>query len=345
MIGIVTAEKERLGVAAVCEALSVSRASYYRSVKPKAERKRRCSPRALSEVERREALSVLHEERFADRAPLEVYASLLDEGRYICSVSTMYRLLRERGEVRERRDQLIHPRYAAPELLAVRPNELWSWDITKFRGPARWEYYYLYVILDVFSRYVPGWMVARGESAVLAKHLIEETCRRQGIARGQLTVHADRGPSMTSKTVAMLLMDLGVTRTHSRPHVSNDNPFSESQFKTLKYRPEFPDRFGSVEDARSFCREFFPWYNTEHHHSGLGLLTPHDVHYGLAGVRRAERGIVLRRAYEASPERFVRGAPKPPEVPKEVWINKPKKEGEASGDLYPNLADEVSHSY
>jgi putative transposase len=236
----------------------------------------------------------------------------------------MYRLLAAHHEVRERRDVLRHPRYAAPELLATRPNELWSWDITKLLGPRKWTYYYLYVILDVFSRYVVGWMVAYQETAVLAERLIAETCRRQGIAPGQLTLHADRGSSMTSKPVAFLLADLGITKTHSRPHVSNDNPYSEAQFKTLKYRPGFPERFGSIEHARALSGDLFRWYNHEHHHSALGLLTPADVHDGRAAAKRAERATVLAQAYGQHPERFVRGAPQPAALPTAAWINKPR---------------------
>jgi putative transposase len=269
-------------------------------------------------------LDVLHEPRFMDLAPAEVYATLLDGGQYLCSERTMYRLLAASHEVRERRDQLRHPCYAAPELLARRPNELWSWDITKLLGPAKWTYFYLYVMLDVFSRYVVGWMVAHGESAALAEQCIRETCARQGIGREQLTIHADRGSAMTSKSVAFLLADLGVTKTHARPHVSNDNPFSEAQFKTLKYRPAFPERFGSIQDARGHCHVFFPWYNTEHHHTGLGLLTPYDVHHGLAEQRVAARAAVLATAYGVHPERFPGGLPQPPARPTEVWINPPK---------------------
>ncbi len=221
------------------------------------------------------------------------------------------------------RNQLRHPQYSAPELLATRPNQLWSWDISKLRGAVKWSYSYLYVILDVYSRYVVGWMVASRESAALAKRLIRETCERQGIARDQLTIHADRGSSMKSKAVALLLSDLGVTKTHSRPHVSNDNPYSESHFKTLKYRPEFPRRFGCIEDARSHCADFFRWYNTEHRHTGLGLLTPADVHHGLAKEKIAKRASVLSQAHAKHPERFPRGVPQPPALPKEVWINKP----------------------
>jgi putative transposase len=264
-----------------------------------------------------------------DLAPGEVYATLLDEGRYLCSERTMYRVLAANAEVRERRAQLRHPVYAAPELLARRPNELWSWDITKLLGPAKWTYFYLYVMLDVFSRYVVGWMVAHRESATLAEQFIRETCARQAIAREQLTVHADRGSAMTSKPVALLLADLGVTKTHGRPHVSNDNPFSEAQFKTLKYRPTFPGRFGSIQDARAHCHGFFPWYNTEHHHTGLGLLTPADVHHGLAEQRIAVRATVLATAYTAHPERFSAGLPVPAAMPAEVWINPPKRSAPA----------------
>ncbi len=313
----------RLGVAQTCDALGVPRATYYRSLGPRVERVPRTSSRALSPVEKAAVLTVLHEPRFVDLAPAEVYAGLLDEGRYLCSERTMYRILADSREVRERRDQLRHPHYAPPELLATRPNELWSWDITKLLGPVKWTYYYLYVILDVFSRYTVGWMVAYRESAALAERLISETLARQGIGPDELTIHADRGSSMTSKPVALLLADLGVTKTHSRPHVSNDNPYSEAQFKTLKYRPDFPRRFGSIEHARNHSVDFFPWYNTEHHHSGLGYLTPHDVHHGLAAQRRAERTVVLARAYAEHPERFTRGTPRPPALPKEVWINKP----------------------
>jgi putative transposase len=314
----------RLGVAPTCAALGVSTATYYRRRTPTPAASPRPAPaRALAPSERTAVLEVLHAPPFVDLAPAQVYAHLLDEGRYLCSPRTMYRVLATCQEVRERRAQLRHPRYTAPQLLATRPNEVWSWDITKLLGPVKWTYFYLYVILDIFSRYVVGWMVAHRESARLAQTLIAETCARQGIAPGTLTLHADRGSSMTSKPVALLLADLGVTKTHSRPHVSDDNPFSEAQFKTLKYRPEFPERFGSIEDARAHGRIFFPWYNTEHRHSGIGLLTPHDVHYGLADQRVAARAQVLTAAHAAHPERFVRGVPRPPARPTAVWINPP----------------------
>ncbi len=327
---VITEQKSSFGVKPTCLGLDISRATYYRWQSPRTEpRKEGQHPRALLGEERQRVLGLLHDERFCDQAPAEVYATLLDEGQYLCSERTMYRILAENREVRERRNQLRHPHYAAPELLATRPNEVWSWDITKLLGPTKWTYFYLYVILDIFSRYVVGWMVAYQESATLAKRLIGETLRRQGIEPEQLVIHADRGPSMRSKTVALLMAELGVTKTHSRPYVSNDNPYSESQFKTMKYRPGFPERFGCFQDARGFCGEFFPWYNNEHHHSGLGFLTALEVHLGRAQQRIEERALVLERAFEANPERFVRGVPKPPALPQEVWINKP---GEKQND-------------
>jgi len=319
-----------VGTSAACQALCMPRASYYRDVRktssPTVSASRPWPARALRPAERDAVLARLHEERFQDRSPAAVYATLLDEGEYHCSIRTMYRLLDEHGEVRERRDQLTHPPYQKPELMATAPNQLWSWDITKLLGPAKWTYYYLYVLLDIFSRYVTGWMVAYRESAELAKRLIEESCKKQHIQPGQLTLHADRGTSMSSKPVAFLLADLGVTKTHSRPHVSNDNPYSESQFRTLKYRPEFPDRFGCIQDSRAFGQGFFRWYNEEHRHSSLGLLTPAMVHYGQAENILRQRQEVLDVAYQLHPERFVRSAPKPPALPSEVWINRPALE-------------------
>lgn len=318
-----------VGVTQACAALNVPRASFYRrkgfdfssAVVPAA---RPAAARALGQTEREAVLACLHEERFQDSSPAAVYATMLDEGQYHCSIRTMYRILEGEGETRERRDQIVHPVYRKPELLATGPNRLWSWDITKLLGPAKWTYFYLYVILDVFSRYVVGWMVADGESAALATRLIGDTCDKQEIQPGQLTIHADNGSSMKSKPAAFLMADLGVTKTHSRPHVSDDNPYSESHFKTLKYRPGFPERFGSIQDARAFCQDFFAWYNEEHRHSGLGLLTPAVVHHGLAPAAIAQRRQVLDAAYSAHPERFVRKPPQPPPAPTEVWINKPK---------------------
>ncbi len=313
-----------IGVAPACDALTVSRASLYRARRPlEAPRSRPSPQRALSVPERQVVLNALHSDRFVDRAPAQVWAELIDDGTYYCSIRTMYRLLAEHGEVRERRDQLRHPSYQKPELLATAPNQVWSWDITKLLGPAKWTYYYLYVLLDIFSRYVVGWMVAFKEAATLAKRLIEESCRKQGIVPGQLTVHADRGSSMTSKPVALLLSDLGVTKTHSRPHVSNDNPYSEAQFKTLKYCPEFPDRFGGIEHSRSFCHPFFTYYNTEHRHSSLGLMTPESIHYGYAQQVLVARQDTLHTAYVTHPERFVRKPPQPPALPTSAWINPP----------------------
>ena len=316
-----------VGTSAACQALSMPRASYYRDGRktsaPPVAAWRPSPARALRPTEREAVLAHLHGKRFQDRSPAAVYATLLDEGEYLCSIRSLYRLLQRRGESRERRNQLTHPPYKKPELLATAPNQLWSWDITKLLGPAKWTYFYLYVILDVFSRYVTGWMVAHRESAELAKRLIQESCNKQRIQPGQLTLHADRGTSMSSKPVAFLLADLGVTKTHSRPHVSDDNPYSESQFRTMKYRPEFPDRFGCIQDSRAFCQRFFRWYNQEHRHSGLGLLTPAMVHYGQAENILRQRQEVLDVAYQRHPERFVRSAPKPPALPSEVWINKP----------------------
>ena len=303
----------------------MARSTLYRWRRPVTSRpKRRPRPhRALDETEREQVVGALHSERFVDKAPAAVWATLLDEGIYYCSVRTMYRVLAEHGEVRERRNQLRHPNYRKPELLAEAPNQVWSWDITKLRGPVKWTYYYLYVILDIFSRYVTGWMLAHRESAELARRLIGESCRKQGIEPGQLTIHADRGSSMRSKSVALLLADLGVTKTHSRPHVSNDNPYSESQFKTLKYCPQFPRRFGSIEDARLFSRNFFDYYNHEHRHSGIGLMTPAVVHQGRAEQLNAARRHTLLAAHRAHPERFVRGKPQPPVLPSQAWINPP----------------------
>jgi putative transposase len=314
-----------LGVSATCGAFGVPRASYYRKRAPVLGPKpRRVSPaRRMCDAERGAVLAVLHEPRFVDLAPAQVHATLLEEGRYLCSLRTMHRVLAENAETRERRDQLRHPSYTRPQLLATRPNELWSWDITKLLGPAKWTYFHLYVLLDVFSRYVVGWTIAHRESAALAQKLIAETCERQGIAAGQLTLHADRGSSMTSKPVAFLLADLGVTKTHSRPHVSDDNPFSESHFKTLKYRPETPERFGAIEDARGWGSDLIDWYNHEHHHSGLAMLTPADVHFGRVEQRVAERQVVLDAAFHAHPERFPHGRPIVQRPSREVWINKP----------------------
>jgi putative transposase len=325
-----------VGTVRACRAVGQPRSSWYRRHRqspPPPLRPRRPAvapqPRALSPVERQAVLDVLHDERFCDQAPASVWATLLDEGSYLCSPSTMYRLLRQQGETGDRRRHATHPARVKPELLATEPNQVWSWDITKLAGPARWSWFYLYVILDVFSRYAVGWMVAAREAALLAERLLADTIANQQVEAGQLTVHADRGSSMTSKPVALLLADLGVTKSHSRPHVSNDNPYSEAQFKTLKHHPTFPDRFGCIQDARAFCQEFFGWYNVEHHHSGIGLLTPADVHFGRVGQITTARQEVLSSAYATHPERFVRKPPTPPAPPDAVWINKPIDPSEA----------------
>jgi putative transposase len=322
-----------VGTGLACEAFGMPKATYHRRLKPKPvdvnPSKRRRSPRRLTAEERVAVLVALHSNRFVDCSPSQVYATLLDDGVYLCSISTMYRILRAELEVRERRAQRQRPNYTKPELLATGPNQVWSWDITRLLGPVKWSYFQLYVILDIFSRYVVGWLVAPRESEALAVMLLEQTCAKQQIGPGELIVHADRGSSMTSKSVAFLLADLGVEKTHSRPQVSNDNPYSESQFKTMKYRPEFPDRFDSIEHARSFSRQFFDWYNTVHRHSGIGLLTPAAVHYGRADEITARRANVLAVAYAATPERFVRGLPQPPAQPLAVWINPPDDEAAA----------------
>lgn len=320
-----------------CRALPGSRASYYRDRCPtplpeKAEpsdipvRSRGPAGRALSEEERRKLLDLLHSERFCDQAPREIYATLLSESVYAGSVSSMYRLLRENQPIQERRNQLRHRSFTKPELLATGANQVWSWDITKLKAATKWTYYYLYVVMDIYSRYVVAWCIAPCESADLAQRLILDACLRQGITPGQLTIHADRGSAMTSKVVEQLLVDLGVTKTHSRPHVSNDNPYSEAQFKTMKYRPEFPACFGSQEDSQAFCEAFFAWYNTEHNHTGIALLTPEIVHTGRAAQEIARREAVLKAAYAAHPERFVRHPPRHPSLPEAAWINPPAKD-------------------
>jgi putative transposase len=314
-----------LSVLSACQALGVPRSSLYRARQPQPVQTTRPKPdRALSEAEKAEVRAVLNSERFQDCPPRQVYATLLDEQTYLCHWRTMYRILKEHHEVCERRNQLKHPRYAKPELVASGPNQLWSWDITKLRGPAKWHYYYLYVILDVFSRYAVGWLLAEQESAKLAETLIAESCAKQHISRDELTLHSDRGGPMKAKTVAQLLIDLGITKSHSRPHVPDDNPYSEAHFKTLKYQPDFPGRFGSFQAALSWARGFFPWYNHQFYHSSLGLLTPASVHYGQAGVILDQRQQVLQAAYAAHPERFVQGQPQQPTLPAEVWINQPQ---------------------
>ena len=317
----------------VCDALRVSRSALYRARRPRPTPPVLDTPgsrRALSADEKAVVRATLNSTRFQDDAPREVYATLLDEGTYLCSVPTMYRILQENQEIRERRDQLRHPTYAKPELLATAPNQVWTWDITKLLGPVKWVYFYLYVLLDLFSRFVVGWLIAERESTELAQALMAESCTRQAIPPHQLTIHADRGAPMIAKPLALLLADLGVTESHSRPHVSNDNPFSEAQFKTLKYQPDYPERFGSQADARTWTQRFFPWYNFEHRHSGIGWMTPAAVHYGQAAQLWQHRQAVLHQAYAAHPERFVKGLSQPPALPSAVWINPPRAEAPAA---------------
>jgi len=314
---------ETVGVAEACRVLGVPRSSLYRARKPKQAPAPRPTPaRALSRAEKEKIRSILNSERFWDASPREVYATLLDEGHYYGHWSTMYRILHEHDEVHERRNQRRHPTPIRPQLRATKPNMVWSWDITVLRGLH--GFYYLYTIIDIFSRYVPGWMVADWERASLAEQLIAETCAKQGIQPEQLAVHSDRGSAMRSHTVAELLFQLGVAKSHSRPHTPTDNPYSEAQFKTMKYRPDYPGRFESKRVVLEWARPFFQWYNEEHHHVGLGLMTPAAVHYGRAEAIYEHRRQVLAAAYAAYPERFVRGEPMPPRWPDEVWINPPQ---------------------
>ncbi len=328
----VAALEPLIGTGPACRAAGKSKATHYRHQQPPRPRKPR-APRAaanalcFTEVEA--VLTELRSERFRDLAPAQVWATLLDEDCYLCSISTMYRTLRANGEVRDRRAQAAHPPRVRPELMATKPNEVWSWDITKLRGPDKGVWFDLYVIIDIFSRYVVDWMVAPGESAELAEAFIARAVAGQDVKKGTLTIHADRGTSMTSKPVAELLADLGIGRTHSRPHVSNDNPFSEAAFKTLKYCPAFPERFGSIADARVFCEQFFSYYNHEHRHSGIGLHTPASVHYGTAKEVRAKRAVTLDGAYAANPARFRHRRPTPPRLPTAAWINRPTIENDA----------------
>lgn len=320
-----------LTVMEACASVDLARANYYRmkSAKERPTTKRR-SHRRLSEAECERVLEVLVSAEYCDQSVRQVWAKLIDEETYLCSIRTMYRILKENKAVRERRNQLRHPAYSRPELLATGTNQLWSWDITKLKGPRKWSYFYLYDIMDVYSRKVVGWLLANRESSTLAVELIRQSCKREGIKRDELTVHADRGSSMRSKPVAFLLADLGVTKTHSRPYTSTDNPYSEAQFKTLKYQPDFPERFGSIEDARAFLVRFFEWYNNKHSHSGIGLVTPTQRHDGTDRQVYQKRQAVLRTFFERHPERFVRGVPSPPELPGEVWINKPDQEQQAA---------------
>jgi putative transposase len=324
MMSAVAQSAPAVGVESACAALSVSRASFYRWRAPRLKKPLpRLAPCALTAEERAHVLEVLNSPRFADKAPFEVYATLLDEGVYLCSIRTMYRLLDQHDLVRERRAITRHIKFEKPELLATGPNQVWSWDITKLKGPMKWSYFYLYVILDIFSRRVVGWYIAARENAVLFQELFQDALAKHDVSSEQLTLHADRGGPMIAKSTAQLMIDLGVTKTHSRPYNSNDNPFSESAFKTIKYRPDFPERFYNIESARAFFRSYFVWYNDEHHHSSLGLMTPNQIHYGQAKIICATRQKVLDKAYQLYPNRFVRKKPTAPQAPDAVWINKP----------------------
>ncbi len=340
MMQAVTQLAENSTLMAACNALRISRASLYRSRQPVRKRTVGLHPRALSGIERAEVISTLNNSPFIDCAPAAVYAKLLEDGVYMCSVSTMYRLLHAEKAVRERRDQRRRPHYSPPQLLAVKPNQVWSWDISKLLGPGKWEYFHLYVMLDIFSRYVVGWMVCERESGSLAEQLIATSCQRQDVDPHQLTIHSDNGPAMISKPVVELLHSLDVMKTVSRPYVSNDNPYSEAHFKTLKYRPCFPRRFGCIQDARLHLRKFFAWYNMEHRHSALGYMTPISIHDGTAAVLQSTRAAVLEAAFRAHPARFVRGVPKPPSLPVAAWINKPATD-EQTVELL--AAEEVSY--
>ena len=326
---------ERVGVKTACQALGVPRSSRYAACRPRVPKERAPAPpppRALSAEEQGQVRETLNSQRFADQAPREVYATLLDEGHYVCSVPTMYRILRENQEIQERRNQLRHPVYAKPRVLARAPNQAWTWDITKLPGPIKWASFCLYVVLDLFSRFVVGWLIAEQERAALAEQLIAESCARQGIPSGQLTIHSDRGGPMTAKPLALLFADLGIAQSLARPRTPDDNPFSEAQFKTVKYHPAFPDRFGGLLDARAWGHQLFAWYNYEHHHTALGLMTPAAVHFGQAPDLFLARQQVLAAAYAAHPERFVRGLPQPPALLSEVWINPPEPAEKARCD-------------
>jgi putative transposase len=313
------------GVLAACDALGVSRATFYRARKPQKSKAARPTPkRALCEAERQAVLAVCHSEEFVDRPPATIHATLADRGTYLCSARTMYRILDAAAEVKERRKQATHPVYVKPELCALAPNQVWSWDITDLKGPVRGSRYKLYVTIDLFSRLVVGWTLQYKEDEEIAKEFHRQNYIRHGIRPGDLIQHSDNGAAMISNTVNQLLIDLGVARSRSRPHVSDDNPYSESQFKTLKYSPGFPERFGSIEDARSFCRRYFHWYNHKHRHSGIGMMTPASVHEGRAEAIYEARQVVLDLAFQSHPERFTKGRPKPPALPGPAWINRPE---------------------
>lgn len=336
---------KRFGTGPLCDALGVPRATYYRSQKSVCKpQKARNHPRRIPDEQRAEIRSVLNSEPYCDMAPASVYASLLDQGQYLCSERSMYRVLDEVDQNQPRRQRPAR-NLVKPELLATTPNQVWSWDITKLKGPVKWTYYYLYKIMDIYSRYVVGWMIADRENAALARDLIAETCRKQQINQGPLLLHSDNGGPMTAHCVAKLLADLGITRSLSRPHVSNDNPYSESAFKTLKYRPGLPERYESQEQTETIFADLMHWYNCEHYHSGIGMLTPYQLHYGLQDAVLNHRSTVLLQAYERNPERFVRGCPVVRPVPQEVWINKPNGKEPTASESSLNKNQKVSQNY
>jgi len=327
-----------IGVSKACKYLGMNRSTYYLknisgkdidgglNPHPQRDLPKKKAPRYSYTLEERDnILNTMNTVDYRDQTPYSIYSSELDRGNYLCSVSTMYRILHDKQQVKERRRYKRTSNFSKPELLATKPNEVWSWDITKLKAQVKWTYFYLYVIIDIFSRFVVGWMIAHQEKASLATKLIGETCLKQDISPNQLTIHSDRGSSMTSKPVQLLLSDLGIVKSHSRPYVSDDNPFSESQFKTLKYHPKFPERFGCMLEAKHFCRQFFDWYNKQHYHSGILFLTPETVHYGQANQILRKRHEVLMKAYKQNPERFRFKQPKMKTFPEEVWINKPLK--------------------
>jgi len=325
MTGIVTSLSVRVGMVKACAVLNMARSRLYRRRQPLLEAKPRpVRAHALTVTEREQVRATLNSERFMDLSPRQVYASLLDEGQYLCHWRTMYRVLAVYAEVRERRLLRRHPVYQKPELLATAPNQVWSWDITALRGPSKWTSFPLYVVLDIYSRCVVGWMIAEVETSELAAQLIAASAHTQGIQPDQLTLHADNGAPMRGKALHQLLVDLNILKSHSRPHTSDDNPFSEAQFKTLKYRPDFPARFADIEAARAWARGFFRWYNEEHYHSGLNLLTPTSVHEGTAVLIQQQRQAVMATAYAAHPTRFRRGHPQVKGAPDTVWINPPQ---------------------
>ena len=316
-----------VGVAAACLALCMSRSRYYRAQKPKPEPTPRPRPaRALSDDERAKVLATLDSDAFMDKAPAQVFAKLLEDGEYLCSVRTMYRVLAANDQVRERRAQRQQPTYTKPQLVATAPNQVWTGDITKLPGPTKGTYFALYVILDLYSRYIVGWQVALRESAAVYQDLVKACCKDQGVVPEQLTIHSDRGSPMTAKSTALLYVDLGIAKSHSRPYTSNDNPYSEANFRTLKYRPDMPDQLGSVEHARQVVNALVDWYNDDHYHVGLALMHPADVHFGRTADIIAARQRVLDAAHAAHPERFVTGRPIQKAPPPAAWINPPATE-------------------